>query len=166
MSAQPPEPGVVATWTAFAIGAVGFTAAVMSKALGGITDTQRLLRKIRKDREDARVVDMTEDIAHLRSRVDDLIRESDRIWRLIHAHHPWDYKVAARLRELDPESALDPPPPLMPLSQAAQEVKTAIVASEAVQAIDAIEAKAKAAPATPPRGIPVQREDDQIGHRP
>ena len=131
----------VATWSAFVIGIITLVFVLLSKSLGGVTDTRRLWRDMRKASEDARVADLTEDITYLRRRVDYLIRESDRMWGLIHKHRPWDHQAIEALRYLDPDHDIPPPPPLMPYTDIAWEVGTAIAAAEARSAIDNIEAK-------------------------
>ena len=132
----------VATWSAFVIGILTLVFVLLSKSLGGVTDTRRLWRDMRKASEDARVADLTEDITYLRRRVDYLIRESDRMWALIHKHRPWDHQAIEALRYLDPDHDIPPPPPLMPYTDIARETKSAIVAADVHKTIDTIEAKA------------------------
>ena len=132
----------VATWSAFVIGILTLVFVLLSKSLGGVTDTRRLWRDMRKASEDARVADLTEDINYLRRRVDYLIRESDRMWALIHKHRPWDHQAIEALRYLDPDHDIPPPPPLMPYTDIARETKSAIVAADVHKTIDTIEAKA------------------------
>lgn len=142
----------VATWSAFVIGILTLVFLLLSKSLGGVTDTRRLWRDMRKASEDARVADLTEDITYLRRRVDYLIRESDRMWALIHKHRPWDHQAIEALRDLDPDYDIPPPPPLMPYTDIAREAGTAIAAAEARSAIDTIEAKASNG-TTPAHGL-------------
>ena len=144
----------VATWSAFVIGILTLVFMLLSKSLGGVTDTRRLWRDMRKASEDARVADLTEDIAYLRRRVDYLIRESDRMWGLIHKHRPWDHRAVEVIRTLDPDYDIPRPPPLMPYhhTDIAWEVGTAIAAAEARSAIDNIEAKTGNG-ATPAHGL-------------
>ena len=152
--ADSPPLGVdeVATWSAFVIGTLTLVLVLLSKSLGGVTDTRRLWRDMRKASEDARVADLTEDIAYLRRRVDYLIRESDRMWALIHKHRPWDHQAIEALRYLDPDHDIPPPPPLMPYTDIAREAKSAIVAADVHKTIDTIEAKASSG-TTPAHGL-------------
>ena len=132
----------LSTWLAFVVGVITFAVVVASKSLGGIRDTQRLWRQMRKEKEDARVTDLNEDLDHLRGRVNDLIRESDRMWQLIHEHRRWDHRAMVLIREYDAECRIEPPPPLMPFSPIAAEARTAIAAGQARAAVDRVQEKA------------------------
>ena len=145
----------IATWSALVLGVVGLGFAVLSKTMGGITDTSRLYRTMRREREDARVEDLTEDINHLRNRVSSLVADQDHIWGLIHEHRVWDHQMIAALRDHDPTAPIPPPPPLLPRSAIAQKARSAIVAAEVHKTIDTIEAKANAG--TPPHGLKIPK---------
>lgn len=149
------EPATLATWSAFILGVVGLGFAVLSKTMGGITDTSRLYRTMRREREDARVEDLTEDISHLRNRVSSLVADQDYIWGLIHEHRIWDHQMIAALRDHDPTAPIPPPPPLLPRSAIAQKARSAIVAADVHKTIDTIEAKANAG--TPPHGLNIPK---------
>lgn len=141
----------IATWSALVLGVVGLGFAVLSKTMGGITDTSRLYRTMRREREDARVEDLTEDITYLRGRVTSLVDDLEHIWGLIHEHRVWDHQMIAALRDHDPNAPIPPPPPLLPRSAIAQQARSAIVAADVHKTIDTIEAKANAG--TPPHGL-------------
>ena len=147
------DPATLATWSAFIIGVVGLGFAVLSKTLGGITATSRLYRTMRREKEDARVEDLTEDIAYLRGRVTSLVDDQEHIWGLIHEHRVWDHQMVAALRDHDPDARIPPPPPLLPRSALAQQARSAIVAADVHKTIDTIEAKANAG--TPPHGLKI-----------
>ena len=73
------DPTALATWSASILGVVGLGFTVMSKTMGGITDNTRLYRSWRREKEDARVEDLTEDINHLRNRISSLVADQDNI---------------------------------------------------------------------------------------
>lgn len=160
---EPPDPSVVAMWGAFITGIVGVVAVALSKTLGGIGDTRRVWRAMRKEKEDARVDDLTGDIQHLRGRVNYLVDESEHMWRMIHAHRPWDHRAAEIIRSLAPHTEMDPPPPLIPRSPIAAEASSAIAAAEVHEAINTIEAKATMN--TPPRGLKLPDGIDEDPHK-
>ena len=149
------DPTALATWSAFIIGVVGLGFAVLSKTMGGITDTSRLYRTMRREREDARVEDLTEDITYLRGRVTSLVDDQEHIWGLIHEHRVWDHQMIAALRDHDPTAPIPPPPPLLPRSDLAQQARSAIVAADVHKTIDTIEAKASGG--TPPHGLKIPK---------
>lgn len=146
-----PDAATLGTWTAFIVGVAALVFTVLSKTMGGVTDTQRTLRSMRKEREDARVADLTEDVHHLRGRVNWLAAESEHVWQLIHAHRPWDHQAMETIRSLRPDANIAPPPPLLPRNPIAQEATVAVALAEVHDAIDTIEAKATTN--TPPGGI-------------
>ena len=149
------DPTGLATWSTFILGVVGLGFTVMSKTMGGITDNTRLYRSWRREKEDARVEDLTEDINHLRNRVSSLVADQDNIWGLIHEHRVWDHQLIAKIRELDPDADIPRPPPLLPMSSLAQQARSAIVAADVHKTIDTIEAKANAG--TPPHGLKIPK---------
>lgn len=160
---EPPDPSVIAMWGAFITGIVGVVVVALSKTLGGIGDTRRLLRAIRKEREDARVADLTEDIQHLRDRVNWLVTESEHVWQLIHKHRPWDHHAVETIRSLNPDADIPPPPPMLPRNPVAQESTVAVTLAEVHDAIDTIEAKATTN--TPPRGLKLPDGIDEDPHK-
>lgn len=137
-----PDAATLGTWAAFLVGAAGLVFAVLSKTMGGVTDTQRLFRTMRREKEDARIDDLTKDINHLRDRVNWLVTESEHVWRLIHEHRPWDHHAVETIRSLDPDADIPSPPPLLPRNPVAQEATVAVTLREVRNTIDDIEAKA------------------------
>lgn len=113
--------GWIAAVTPWLTGLGGLAVIVLglgSKTVGAWMDARRsaaaAARRYRTEQEDARITDLTQDNVYLQKRVGHLTKEQDRAWWLARHHLVWDHHVASRLRHLDPDTPIPPPPPLLP----------------------------------------------------